>query len=64
MNEPIRKFKISLTSGEVIFLEGLLQLIDVVDWFTHKKTTTFFELDKETPTTIFRKHIVKISEVK
>lgn len=64
MQPQINKFKIYLTSGDTIYVKVPLELIEVVDWLTYEKTTMFYELDHNKPTIIFRKHIVKITEVK
>lgn len=64
MNQEIKTYKISLTSGDDIYFNVTLELVDVLDWLTQEKQTTFFETNKKSPTTIFRKHIVKITEVK
>lgn len=62
--QNLKKYRLSLTSGEdVIFTSALLSIIDVIDFLTKEKFVYIFTDNKEW-VYIFRKHIVKITEAK
>lgn len=59
-----KKFRISLTSGEFVTIKTPYQnTIDVVDFLTNEKFIPVWTANNEWEY-IFRKHIVKVKEVK
>ena len=59
-----KNYRVSLTSGEFVTFTSPYQFtIDVIDFLTEEKFITVFTTNNEWEY-IFRKHIVKVKEVK
>lgn len=59
----MKKFEVHLSNNETITFHTDKNLIDVIDYFTREKYIKIYE-DGKISEVIFRKHIVKITEVK
>lgn len=59
----MKKFKLHLSNNDIFIFHSNKDLIDVIDSFTKEKITKIYE-DGKIIEVIFRKHIVKITEVK
>ncbi|MGO3094458.1 MAG: hypothetical protein ACTIJD_11600 [Staphylococcus saprophyticus] len=59
----MKKFKVHLSNNDIFIFHSNKDLIDVIDSFTKEKITKIYE-DGKIIEVIFRKHIVKITEVK
>lgn len=57
------KYDITLINNEHIYIHALMNQIDIIDCLTENKHITICN-EFGFKTTIFRKHIVKITEVK
>lgn len=62
-NSIYDKYNITLINNEHIYINTLMRTIDIIDFLTVNKHITIFN-EFGFQTTIFRKHIVKITEVK
>lgn len=62
-NSIYDKYNITLINNEHIYINTLMRTIDIIDFLTVNKHITIFN-EFGFQTTIFRRHIVKITEVK
>lgn len=56
-------YDVTLTDNNNIYIHTSMNQIDVIDYLTENKNITLFD-EFGVKTTIFRKHIIKIKEVK
>lgn len=59
----MKKFEVHLSNNDIFTFHSNKYLIDVIDSFTREEFTEIYE-DGKISEVIFKKHIVKITEVK